>query len=543
MVAGLPSSRRARGPSSSGTPSSGWRFPLRADSLPFAKAPPDHHIVHTSIQDGLDKLNDYLRTETQINSGAAAQSEPATPENNKRAIQAATSHSLLSLRSDRDMQRMRLDTTGFGALHSMLLPNPGARSPPHSREPSSDQRRAHEDLLDGLTRAFQETSLHCPQPGPEADVPTHDSRPECAAVSPSAGVQAARLDSRPRQENDGTVAQLTPAPSTRSSSTCPEAIIALYSRIPEIQNDRRSSTGSSSSKPDIEELQHDRTSSPISPEDAELLDAVSALLPETPKTLSSGSSSNSSGSNGSNGSSPRYTRRQDQAGCDLEQSSAVAKDVELRLAERLAELERQFNRSLAAEREKHAMELKQRDEVVAAQLGELADVRVNHDALEDLLEESIQMSEQLAQQNSNEKDGLMRELGSLTLARQRLQAELAESRVRLDTLTSDHCEIQQHASTLVAANTRLESLNKALQDDIGIAEQRTAQIKEHAQATLDKANAEISRLQAAAEMAQQDAKAANAKCAKAEARSKSLNIQLTTTRQQNKELLALCERI
>ncbi|KAJ1831137.1 hypothetical protein IWW55_002693 [Coemansia sp. RSA 2706] len=40
----------------------GWRFPTRADSL---SKPSHHHIVHASMQEGIDKLNAYLRDEME----------------------------------------------------------------------------------------------------------------------------------------------------------------------------------------------------------------------------------------------------------------------------------------------------------------------------------------------------------------------------------------------------------------------------------------------------------------------------------------------
>ncbi|KAJ1787023.1 hypothetical protein LPJ59_005810, partial [Coemansia sp. RSA 2399] len=72
MVSGLSKKGHSRTTSSLVSPSvsSIWKFPIRSDSLPFVKSAPDHHIVHSGgTQQSIEKLKDYLRTESELSSG------------------------------------------------------------------------------------------------------------------------------------------------------------------------------------------------------------------------------------------------------------------------------------------------------------------------------------------------------------------------------------------------------------------------------------------------------------------------------------------
>ncbi|KAJ2223075.1 hypothetical protein H4R99_003196 [Coemansia sp. RSA 1722] len=51
-----------------GSLSLNWKFPLRGDSLPFSKSA-KHHIIHADTKNGIDQLANYLRNESELNSG------------------------------------------------------------------------------------------------------------------------------------------------------------------------------------------------------------------------------------------------------------------------------------------------------------------------------------------------------------------------------------------------------------------------------------------------------------------------------------------
>ncbi|KAJ2748695.1 hypothetical protein IWQ56_007395, partial [Coemansia nantahalensis] len=108
--------------------SAGWRFHLRGDSLSFSRSP-DHHIVHSSARDEIDKLNGYLRTEAQINAGASPRSVRAST-----AHSPAAGHGLLSVGADLDL--------GFGAWSMSALP--GEQAARRRRAGSTHQVKARD---------------------------------------------------------------------------------------------------------------------------------------------------------------------------------------------------------------------------------------------------------------------------------------------------------------------------------------------------------------------------------------------------------------
>ncbi|KAJ1742570.1 hypothetical protein LPJ78_002476 [Coemansia sp. RSA 989] len=277
--------------------SSGWRLPIRADSLSQSKA--THHIVHSSIQDGLDKLNDYLQAEEQ-----------------------------------------------------------------HRRESMEIERK-------------------------------------------------------------------------RSMSNT-ESIIALYQRESSKSRSASSNMGS------------------MTLGDSELLDAVSMLLPETP---SSGNTH-----------------------MELESGS---KDQQLDL--------------ITGER----------------------------DQLQILLDECITTSEQLVQQHEAEQRELIAELERADQTAERLHGELSESQSNYDALLNEHRETLHKAGNLASENQRLQELVKTLQNDVAVAEQRNQRIKQHAEATVSKANAEISRLQEQLAVARKETSGMQDHIRRAELRAHKMHSKLT----------------
>ncbi|KAJ2102458.1 hypothetical protein IW146_009091, partial [Coemansia sp. RSA 922] len=215
--------------------------------------------------------------------------------------------------------------------------------------------------------------------------------------------------------------------------------------------------------------------------------------------------------------------------------------------QQIAAQEQEFARRVAAEQQRHAREVGQQAMAVQAELEELrggfASMQAERDDVQAMLEEYVATSSRLIEQKDEESGGLSRELGRLSLDRHRLQEQLDESGKHVGALTAERNESRAQAEALAAENARLEKLAVSLRADVLVAEERSAKIKAHAEEMLSKANAEISRLMAAAALAQQDVAAARARATKADTRSKSLQIQLDSTKRQNEELLSLCERL
>ncbi|KAJ2488823.1 hypothetical protein IWW37_004487 [Coemansia sp. RSA 2050] len=234
-------------------------------------------------------------------------------------------------------------------------------------------------------------------------------------------------------------------------------------------------------------------------------------------------------------------------------------DQALREAEELfqkhaAQREREFEERLRAAEANHLGEIARRDEdtrVQEAQLSreienlitERADISNELAQTRQTLEEYVATSGRLMDEKDSEINGLTRELAKLTLDRQRLQEQLGEALKSSEELLAKHSEALQVIEVLEVAKKQSDELNDTLHHDVLVSEERAAKIKEYAEAKLGEANAEISSAHEQLAAVRQDAAALRAQATKSDARARSLQIQLDSTKRQNEELLALCERL
>ncbi|KAI8321818.1 hypothetical protein GQ54DRAFT_339691 [Martensiomyces pterosporus] len=230
-----------------------------------------------------------------------------------------------------------------------------------------------------------------------------------------------------------------------------------------------------------------------------------------------------------------------------QQASSALEEAEEEFKRQLAERERELAAKLAAEQQRHQQDVSKHDEETLAQVSELgresSKARAERDELRTMLDEYMAASTSLLEQKEEESNGLSRELGRLTLERQRLQEKLDEAKAHADSLVKERSEVQERLDLLAAENARLEELNSNLRSDILVAEERNTKIREHAENTLAKANAQVGSLHKQLAEAQKEAAALKSQATKADARARSLQIQLDSTKRQNEELLALCERL
>ncbi|KAJ2079017.1 hypothetical protein H4R24_004081 [Coemansia sp. RSA 988] len=588
MVTGLTKRGHVRRPSSSSSLAS-WRFPLRGDSLKSPKHR-DPHIVHSSIQSGLDQLNDYLHKEIRISTGAGlVQSVPVTPERTSSASYTTVAcRSQLSIKIDRGIDDSPWNVCGGHARdylrhtserlqikpHDMLhLPetsDPAYASPAYDRHCCvTDAAQEHSLEREEGEGAKREESLPRSIVGGVRErgattrsISSSNSADAIIALysgNNNSSSNASKHRGVPKGDASRGVVGTSPSPHRRTSDSVYGSSNTSSGSNTDIDSNSEYPENNKSQLINITELcdtiksgQQKERSSLTSTLDAELLNAVSELLPETPKTLSAGSSTECS---------PRCARksteilsdstqlRLESLGSDHDaehnkQTSRLLLEVEKRFESRLVEVERQFRIELEGERHKHVQDLAQRDKAIAdmtQQVSQTLQIQTERDEYRTLLEECMTTAEELARQHEFEKDGLARELGGLTLERQRREEELSALRARLERLQDEHKGAQDQINELRFENTRLDRLNNTLRSDVEIAEQRNARIKEHAQETLDQANAEITSLHDAAGVAKNKLAEMGIRITKSEARAKSLQIQLTSTKQQNTELLALCE--
>ncbi|KAJ2755104.1 hypothetical protein GGI19_001918 [Coemansia pectinata] len=234
-------------------------------------------------------------------------------------------------------------------------------------------------------------------------------------------------------------------------------------------------------------------------------------------------------------------------------------DQALREAEELfqkhaAQREREFEERLRAAETNHLGEIARRDEdtrVQEAQLSreienlitERADISNELAQTRQTLDEYVATSGRLMDEKDSEINGLTRELAKLTLDRQRLQEQLSEAVKNAEDLFAKNSDAMQLIDALEAAKKQSDELNNNLHHDVLVSEERAAKIKEYAEGKLGEANAEIASAHEQLAAVRQDAVALKAQATKSDARARSLQIQLDSTKRQNEELLALCERL
>ncbi|KAJ2695624.1 hypothetical protein GGH99_000017 [Coemansia sp. RSA 1285] len=216
--------------------------------------------------------------------------------------------------------------------------------------------------------------------------------------------------------------------------------------------------------------------------------------------------------------------------------------------------EREFAEKLAAEQKKHSEEIARHDEESQIQAAEVLRELENAIAERDeiakeratdraMFDECLSNSTKLVDEKDSECMALTRELGKLTIDRQRLQEQLESVNALVESLTSEKNNTQKWAEQLAAENTRLEDLTSALRNDVLVAEERSTKIKGYAEDTLSKANGEISSLHERLSVLQQENSTLKTQSTKSDARAKSLQIQLDSAKRQNEELLVLCNNM
>ncbi|KAJ2742489.1 hypothetical protein GGI20_004445 [Coemansia sp. BCRC 34301] len=230
-------------------------------------------------------------------------------------------------------------------------------------------------------------------------------------------------------------------------------------------------------------------------------------------------------------------------------------DQALREAEDLfqkhaAQREREFEERLRAAEANHLGEISRRDEdtrIQEAQLSreienlitERAEITTELAQTRQTLDEYVATSGRLLDEKESETNGLTRELGKLTLDRQRLQEQLSEALKSAEDLLAKHSDAMQLIDALEAAKKESDERNATLHNDVLVSEERAAKIREYAESKLGEANAEIASAHEQLAAVRQEAATLKAQATKSDARARSLQIQLDSTKRQNEELLAL----
>ncbi|KAJ1736724.1 hypothetical protein LPJ72_001140 [Coemansia sp. Benny D160-2] len=600
MVVGLSKKSQGRMPSSSVSPStlSLWRFPLRSDSLPFIRSAPDHHIVHNGgTQQDIEKLKNYLRTESELSSGISnTHDHKATPLRRKPStfsLDVLDTHTALGCQSNPHLTGSSTSTYMLYCNSLMHLPDgkghsnhalssftestdssseetctcqldesspfsrKGSRECDSSSGHSSEARASGSELLDTCSTLSRMARLS------SASV-TNDIIAlyscKCSSASCVCTLQSEKRLSRP--EDDGQEPNQSGLDSSKASNKNSSRVQSGSNGPYDCKHkkDMSPQRNRSPSKLDLEAIRK------LS--DKHLFDAASVPLPETPssvrilasvdsvsqqKVLDADHSHALLGSLDGTSEPPQRngpTTGSKDVGCgeskfSQDQSMESAQDYLLKSLLREAEakhqkeievLKQDFERQLLKQSQASQLQI----EKYKTEINELT---TDRDETQFMLEDYIATSGTLIAQKEAESDALTLELGKVTFERQRLQKNLDECESRSDALSSERKEAQERIELLVAENLRLEGLSNDLRNDVLVAEERNELIKKHAQKTLDMANSEITKLQKLLAQTKHDVTSLQTQTGKVDARAKSLQIQLNSTKQQNRELLELCERL
>ncbi|KAJ2123842.1 hypothetical protein IW147_002271 [Coemansia sp. RSA 720] len=111
-----------------------------------------------------------------------------------------------------------------------------------------------------------------------------------------------------------------------------------------------------------------------------------------------------------------------------------------------------------------------------------------------------------------------------------LETENAHLRMYQKEMEAENAQLQNFQKDLETENARLQELVQMLQGDVSVAEQRNTQIKQHAQQTVAKANAEITRLRSCVSQAHIDATKMQSRTAQTSTRAKALHAQLAPSK-------------
>ncbi|KAJ2803363.1 hypothetical protein H4R20_002928 [Coemansia guatemalensis] len=237
-----------------------------------------------------------------------------------------------------------------------------------------------------------------------------------------------------------------------------------------------------------------------------------------------------------------------------ERAEQMLKEAENIFQAHIEQREREFAEQLEAEKLKYQGEIARRDEERRVEMAELsheidnainerASIVSERDELRTMLDEYVATSSRLIEEREAEGTGLTRELGKLTLERQRLQEQLDEALARAATLDEEKTEALMLAESASVEKDRLEQLAEALRNDVMVSEERSSKIKEYAESTLAEANAEIGNIHQQLAASREETAGLKTQSIKADAKARSLQIQLDSMKRQNEQLLALCEGI
>ncbi|KAJ2561129.1 hypothetical protein GGH12_004235 [Coemansia sp. RSA 1822] len=235
-----------------------------------------------------------------------------------------------------------------------------------------------------------------------------------------------------------------------------------------------------------------------------------------------------------------------------DKAEQLLKEAEDMFQAHLEHREKEFAKMLEDEQQRHLVEIARREEERRVESDELtkeidsfiserAEIIAERDDTQTKLDEYMARTSKVYEEKDAECTELTRELGKLALVRQRLQEQLLDAVARAEALNEEKNDAQMRIEALTSENVHFEQLTSALRNDVLVAEERTNKIKEHAQGTLARANDEIASNHEQLTQSRHNEEALKAQLAKADARSRSLQIQFESMKRQNTELLELCE--
>ncbi|KAJ1919989.1 hypothetical protein H4219_001650 [Mycoemilia scoparia] len=207
------------------------------------------------------------------------------------------------------------------------------------------------------------------------------------------------------------------------------------------------------------------------------------------------------------------------------------------------ELESKYKKEAEMYKEKLEKAESSSKEAIAKLEADVAKEKESYAEVKAVLDEYVDTSTKFIEEKEREFNGVSRELTKLTLGRQSLEETLTETTTLLEQAIQERDDMRVQLEELQKHYQSTNEINEALRGDVKVAQERCERIQQHAQETLNQANEEIVQLRGLQSKSTKEVALLRAQLGKAEAKLRSAENELNSTRIHNQELFSLCESL